>query len=148
MDHSDPLRTLFADDMVFHQPGRNPTSGDDQGLDAVVGLLRTLGERSGGTFRSQVHDLLATDQHAVALLRVTAQRGAITVDVPGSMSGTCATASSPRPGPTRLTTTFWTSSGPSHADERLVRRPRPYRSTLRADGSCWRRDRHSCRGCA
>jgi len=21
MDHSDPLRTLFADDLVFHQPG-------------------------------------------------------------------------------------------------------------------------------
>ena len=82
MDHSDPLRTLFADDFVFHQPGRNPTSGDYQGLDAGVGMLRTLGERSGGTFRSQVHDLLATDQHAVALLRVTAQRGAMTVDVP------------------------------------------------------------------
>ena len=48
MDHSDPLRTLFADDIVFHQPGRNPTSGDYQGLDAVLGLLRTLGERSGG----------------------------------------------------------------------------------------------------
>ena len=48
MDHSDPLRTLFADDFVFHQPGRNPTSGDYQGLDAVLGLLRTLGERSGG----------------------------------------------------------------------------------------------------
>ena len=47
MDHSDPLRTLFADDIVVHQPGRNPTSGDYQGLDAVLGLLRTLGERYG-----------------------------------------------------------------------------------------------------
>jgi len=54
MDHSDPLRTLFADDIVFHQPGRNPTSGDYQGLDTVLGLLRTLGERSGRTLRSQV----------------------------------------------------------------------------------------------
>ena len=80
MDHSDPLRTLFADDIVFHQPGRNRASGDDQGLDAVLGLLRTVGERSGRTFRSQVHDLLATDQNAVAW--VTAQRGAMTVDVP------------------------------------------------------------------
>ena len=79
MDHSHPLRTLFADDIVFHQPGRNPTSGDYQGLDAVLGLLRTLGERSGGTFRSQVRDLLATDQHAVA--QVTSQRGAMTVPV-------------------------------------------------------------------
>ena len=83
MDHSDPLPSLFADDIVFQQPGRNPTSGDYQGLDAVLGLLRTLGERSGGTFRSQVRDLLATDQHAVA--RVTAQRGAMTTP------NTCAT---------------------------------------------------------
>jgi uncharacterized protein len=59
MDHPDPLRNLFADDIVFHQPGRNPTSGGYQGLDAVLGPLRTLGERSGGTFRSQVHHLLA-----------------------------------------------------------------------------------------
>ena len=80
MDHSDPLRTLFSDDIVFYQPGRNPTSGNYQGLDAVLGLLRTLGERSGGTFR------------------------------------TCRTASSPRPGPTRLNSTLWASSGPSHAD--------------------------------
>jgi uncharacterized protein len=48
----------------------------------VLGLLRTLDERSGGTFRSQVHDLLATDDHAVALLRVTAQREDRAVDVP------------------------------------------------------------------
>jgi uncharacterized protein len=45
---------LFADDIVFHQPGRNPTSGDYRGIDRVLGLLRTLAERSGGTFRSQV----------------------------------------------------------------------------------------------
>jgi ketosteroid isomerase-like protein len=78
----DTVRTLFADDIVFHQPGRNPTSGDYQGIDEVLGLLRTLGERSGGTFRSQVHDLLATDEHAVALLRVTAERADLAVDVP------------------------------------------------------------------
>jgi ketosteroid isomerase-like protein len=78
----DTVRRLFADDIVFHQPGRNPTSGDYHGIDGVLGLLRTLAERSGGTFRSEVHDLLASDQHAVALLRVTARRGALTVDVP------------------------------------------------------------------
>jgi uncharacterized protein len=76
------VRTLFADDIVFHQPGHNPTSGDYQGIDGVLGLLGALAERSGGTFRAQVHDVLASDQHAVALLRVSAQRGAHTVDVP------------------------------------------------------------------
>ena len=76
------VRTLFADDIVFHQPGRNPTSGDYQGIDGVLGLLGALAERSGGTFRAQVHDVLASDQHVVGLLRVSAQRGPRTVDVP------------------------------------------------------------------
>jgi ketosteroid isomerase-like protein len=77
----DTVRSLFADDIVFHQPGRNPTSGDYQGIDAVLGLLGALAERSGGTFRAQVHDVLASDQHAVALLRVSAQHGPRSVDV-------------------------------------------------------------------
>jgi ketosteroid isomerase-like protein len=76
------VRTLFADDIIFHQPGRNPTSGDYQGIDGVLGLLGALAERSGGTFRAEVHDVLASDQHAVGLLRVSAQRGPRTVDVP------------------------------------------------------------------
>jgi ketosteroid isomerase-like protein len=76
------VRSLFADDIVFHQPGSNPTSGDYQGVDGVLGLLGTLAERSGGTFRAEVHDVLASDQHAVGLLRVTAQRGPRKVDVP------------------------------------------------------------------
>jgi hypothetical protein len=56
------MRSLFADDIIFHQPARNPTSGDHQRVDRVLGLLRTLAERSGGTFRSQVHNLLAGDE--------------------------------------------------------------------------------------
>jgi ketosteroid isomerase-like protein len=76
------VRTLFADDIVFHQPGRNPTSGDYQGVDGVLRLLGTLAERSGGTFRAEIHDILASDQHAVALLRVSAQRGPRNLDVP------------------------------------------------------------------
>jgi ketosteroid isomerase-like protein len=78
----DTVAGLFSDDVVFHQPGRNPTSGDHRGLEAVLGLLRTLAERSDGTFSAQVHDVMASDQHAVGLLRVTAQRGPRSVDVP------------------------------------------------------------------
>ena len=78
----DTVRQVFADGVVFHQPGRNPTSGDYEGVEAVLGLLGTLAERSGGTFRAEVHDLLASDQHAVALLQVTAERNGRKVDAP------------------------------------------------------------------
>lgn len=74
--------TLLADDVTFHQPGRNPLSGDYEGVQAVLNLLRTLGERSGGTFRAEVHDVLASDEHAVGMLRVTGKREGRDLNVP------------------------------------------------------------------
>ena len=70
----DTLRQLFADTTIFHEPGRSPISGDYQGLDQVLGFFGTLAERSGGTFRATLHDVVANDEHAVALLGVSAER--------------------------------------------------------------------------
>jgi ketosteroid isomerase-like protein len=69
------LAELFADDVVWHSPGRNPLSGDYRGRDAVFGLFARLADETGGTFRADVHDLLANDEHGVGLVTVTARRG-------------------------------------------------------------------------
>jgi uncharacterized protein len=61
------LRQLFADDTIFHEPGRNPVSGDYQGIDQVLAFFGTLAERSGGTFRVTLHDAVASDEHAVGV---------------------------------------------------------------------------------
>src|SRR5687768_14105028 len=61
------LRRVFADNTVFHEPGRNPVSGDYQGMDQVLAFFGTIAERSGGTFRVTVHDVLANDEHVVGL---------------------------------------------------------------------------------
>jgi ketosteroid isomerase-like protein len=45
------LRQVFAQDAVFHEPGRNPVSGDYHGIDQMLAFFGTLAERSGGTFR-------------------------------------------------------------------------------------------------
>jgi hypothetical protein len=37
---------------------------------------------SGGTFRTEVHDIVANDAHAVALLQASAERGTLVVDLP------------------------------------------------------------------
>jgi uncharacterized protein len=63
----DTLRQLFADDAVFHEPGRNPVSGDHQGIDQILAFLGLLAARSGGTYRVPLHDVVANDQHAVGL---------------------------------------------------------------------------------
>jgi ketosteroid isomerase-like protein len=79
---TETIRGLLADDVVFHQPGRNPLSGDYEGVQAVLGLIGTLAERSGGTFRVDVHDVLGDQDHAVGLLRVSGQREGREVNVP------------------------------------------------------------------
>lgn len=76
------IRGLLAEDAVFHQPGRNPLSGTYQGADEVLGLMRMLGERSGGTFRVELHDVIASDEHAIGLLRATGERQGRRLDVP------------------------------------------------------------------
>ena len=70
----DALRQVFADDTVFHEPSRNPISGDYQGIDQVLGFFGTLAERSGGTFRVNVHDVVANDEHVVGLHSSDAER--------------------------------------------------------------------------
>lgn len=68
------LREVFADTTIFHEPGRSPISGDYQGLDQVLGFFATLAERSGGTFRATLHDVVANDEHVVGLHSSDAER--------------------------------------------------------------------------
>jgi ketosteroid isomerase-like protein len=70
----DALRELFAPDIVWHSPGRSPLAGDFKGIDEVLGNFAKTMELTGGTFKVEVHDVLANDEHAVALFRTSAER--------------------------------------------------------------------------
>jgi ketosteroid isomerase-like protein len=74
------LSELFADDIVWHVGGRSPITGDYKGKGEVFGFLAQLAERAGGTFRSEAHDVLANDEHVVALVEGTAQRDGKTLN--------------------------------------------------------------------
>ncbi len=67
----DAIASSISDDVVFHIPGRNVTSGEQRGKDAVLAMFRTMRERAGGAMAVQIHDLLASDQHVVALVKRT-----------------------------------------------------------------------------
>jgi uncharacterized protein len=43
---ADTLRQVFADTAVFHEAGRNPVSGDYQGIDQILAFFGTLAEPS------------------------------------------------------------------------------------------------------
>lgn len=69
------LRTqFFAPDIHWHFPGRSPFAGHHQGADLVAEFFKDLGARSGGTHRVELHDVIANDDHAVALHTTRAER--------------------------------------------------------------------------
>jgi len=76
------LTGLIADDAIWHVRGAGPLNGDYHGRDQVFGFFGRLAEETGGTFRLDLHDVLANDEHAVALCTLSASRGAKSVETP------------------------------------------------------------------
>lgn len=74
------LNEHFTDDLVWHVPGQNPISGDHRGKDAVFSLFAKQMELTEGTLRLEIHDLLANDEHGVALATISATRGGKTLE--------------------------------------------------------------------
>jgi ketosteroid isomerase-like protein len=71
---------LLADDVKWHAGGRSPVAGEYEGHEGVVSFFTKLMERSGGTFRLEIHDITASDDHVVALVHETGERGTKTLD--------------------------------------------------------------------
>ena len=65
----DRLGATFTEDVVWHVPGVNRFAGRFDGRDAVMDRLRRMSE-AGLTFTFDVHDVVANDEHAVALVHV------------------------------------------------------------------------------
>ncbi|MEX2551488.1 MAG: nuclear transport factor 2 family protein [Actinomycetota bacterium] len=76
----DAVMALYADDIRWHVPGRNQVSGDYIGKEQVGGFFMKLMELSGGTFRVDVHDVLANDEHAIGLVTLRGERDGKTLN--------------------------------------------------------------------
>ena len=68
------LRQLIHPEVVWHVPGRNALAGDYKGFDEVLALFGQLAALTDGTFRSELHDVVAGDEHVVGLHAERAQR--------------------------------------------------------------------------
>jgi len=77
----DALRALWTDDVVFHVTGVGDLDGDYVGPDAVLGFLGRLAAETEGSFRLDLHTILADDEHSVSLLRQHAERRGRSSDV-------------------------------------------------------------------
>ena len=69
------VRDCFTPDAVWQVPGRSPLAGAYQGFDAILAYFTSLRELSGGTFRTELLELLVGDQRVAALQRATGTRG-------------------------------------------------------------------------
>jgi uncharacterized protein len=64
----------IADGIVWHVGGDNPLSGDYTGKEAVMEMLARFGQLTEGTYEADVHDILASEEHTVAVGTYTATR--------------------------------------------------------------------------
>jgi uncharacterized protein len=65
----------FADDILWHVPGRGPLSSDYRGRDAVLAFFRQVNALSAGTFRVRVDDVLTKGDRVIVLCTESASRG-------------------------------------------------------------------------
>ncbi|MEY2514800.1 MAG: uncharacterized protein QOJ89_2158 [bacterium] len=66
----------LSDRITWRISGRSPLSGRYYGIDEVVGFFQAIGERSNGTFRLEIHEILAgTGDTVAALVTEKAERG-------------------------------------------------------------------------
>jgi ketosteroid isomerase-like protein len=66
---------LMADDTVWHILGHSHLAGDLKGKDAVFGFFGKLMAETEGTFRLEVHDVLANGEHSIGLVTERAEKG-------------------------------------------------------------------------
>ncbi len=71
---------LMSDDIVWHSGGNNVLTGDYVGKEAVLGYFGRLMQESGGSFKNDIHDMLANDDHGVALVAQSATRGGVSFE--------------------------------------------------------------------
>jgi ketosteroid isomerase-like protein len=75
------LRGLFADDAVWSVPGRGAMAGLYEGREAIFRFLAKLPKETDGTYRSELVDVLASDERAAALYRARGARRGRTLEL-------------------------------------------------------------------
>jgi uncharacterized protein len=65
---------FFAPDIVWHIAGTGPLAGDYEGAAQVMGLLGKISALCSGPVQPELHDVLVSPDHTVALTTIRAER--------------------------------------------------------------------------
>jgi len=59
--------STMSDDIIWHGGPRGPLAGDYKGKAAVLELFMKFGQLTEGTYKAEIHDILANDLHTVVI---------------------------------------------------------------------------------
>jgi uncharacterized protein len=71
----------FPEDVVWYSPAADPAKRAYHGRDGIARFFEHLQERAKGTMKVEVEEVLGSDDHVVAFLCVSAERGDDRLDV-------------------------------------------------------------------
>jgi uncharacterized protein len=77
------LRLGIADNVVWYTPGNHPLSGRIEGIEGVFEWLRQSAEVTNGTFRVEMHRILADDEWAAVISTYRGERKGMVLEMPG-----------------------------------------------------------------
>ena len=76
----------LAENAVWHFPGRrHQLAGDHRGREAIFAFLAKIPALSDGNFRVELIDVLANDEHAIAIYKTRGHRNGIELDHPNCL---------------------------------------------------------------
>ena len=76
----DALTEVFAEDVVWHVPGRSSIAGDYQGRHATMAYFGRLDELTGGSYQAELRVVVGNDEYAVSIDHSSATRGETSYD--------------------------------------------------------------------
>jgi uncharacterized protein len=75
------LAGCFAENVLWHMPGKNELAGDWEGREDVLAHLAKIAELTDGTYKTEPRDVLVSDERAAMLYRATGHRGERMLDL-------------------------------------------------------------------
>jgi uncharacterized protein len=83
------ISAAMSREIIWRVPGSTMMSGEYKGRREVVEFLRRTGLETAGTYRSELRDVLANDDWAVAIYRAYGTRNGIELDVDQALMIRC-----------------------------------------------------------
>jgi ketosteroid isomerase-like protein len=73
------LSEIIAEDVLWHSCGRGRFAGEKRGRDATFAYFGQIAELTGGSFRAELHDVAASEEHVVGIQTNTGTRNGKTL---------------------------------------------------------------------